>query len=221
MFVPSRNRPNIIEKIRTSFNKTSKGFAELLIILDEDDHHRYHRHHDLKYEIYKGEAGYAQEKMNFFATEYAAKYKYIGFIGDDNEFVTEGWDGIVYNRLNEVGKYSIGYLNDLMAEEGKAQLQACRNVIISSNIIQKLSYMAPPCLRHFYNDNFWYNIGDSLGGLVYFDDVIVKHNHFLNGKSKYDKIYEIAYNNDKMHQDGVRYNDYMLNEFENDLKKLK
>ncbi len=220
MFVPSRGRPNIIEKLRTSFNKTSSSFAEILIILDHDDHNSYHKHHDLKYEIYEGESGYAQEKMNHFALKYAKKYKYIGFIGDDNEFITKNWDELIYKELTNKGECSIGYMNDLMVEQGTAQLEACRNVIMSSKIIEKLSYMAPTCLRHFYNDNFWYNLGSSLDSLVYFNNVIVKHNHYLNNQSNYDKIYEIAYSNNKMQEDGMRYNNYMLLEFEKDLKKI-
>jgi len=220
MFVPSRNRPNIIEKLRTSFNKNTGDFAELLIILDRDNQESYYRHHDLKYEIYNGEAGYAQEKMNHFALKYAKKYKYIGFIGDDNEFITKNWDSIVYKKLETKGNVGIGYLNDLMYEQGKAQLHACRNVIMNSDIIEKLSYMAPLCLRHFYNDNFWYNLGTSLESLVYFNDVRTNHNHFLNEQSEYDEVYEIAYNNNKMEEDGIRYNNYMLLEFNNDLKKI-
>jgi len=81
--------------------------------------------------------------------------------------------------------------------------------------------MAPPCLRHFYNDNFWHNLGVSLQTLVYFNNIKVNHNHYLNNQSNYDKTYEIAYDDNKMQEDGVRYNDYMLLNFEKDLEKLK
>ena len=221
MFVPSRKRANILEKLRTSFNKTSSGYAELLVILDRDDSHNYYKHHDIKYEIYDGEIGYAQEKMNHFAVNYAKKYRYVGFIGDDNEFITQNWDEIAYNRLSSGGENSIGYLNDLMSEQGRAQEKACRNVIMDSNIITKLDFMAPKCLRHFYNDNFWYNLGASLRTLVYFNNVKVNHNHYLNSRSEYDEVYEIAYSDNKMQEDSLRYSNYMMLDFEADLSKLK
>ena len=108
-----------------------------------------------------------------------------------------------------------------MHEQGKAQENACRNVIMDSNIITKLGFMAPACLRHFYNDNFWHNLGSTLQTLAYFKDVKVNHNHYLNNRSEYDKIYEIAYSDNKMQEDSLRYSNYMMLEFERDLSKLK
>lgn len=220
VLVPSRKRPSSIEKLRRSFLQTHANKSEILVILDKDDEQNYYRHHDLNYEVYEGEAGYAQEKMNGYAFKYHKEYKYIGFIGDDNEFVTKNWDLKIFSALEDIGDNAIAYIDDQLQNYCNANKDCCRNVFLDSNIINKLGYFAPPTLRHFYNDNFWFATGSKLKTLVYLEEIKVNHTHYLANLSERDEIYQSAYDSNKMHEDYQNYNEYLNKQWANDIKKL-
>lgn len=220
VLVPTRRRPASIDKLRRSFLNTHANKSELLVILDEDDKGNYCRYEDLKYEIYNGEAGYCQEKMNGFAFKYHKEYKYIGFIGDDNEFITKDWDLKIFSALDDIGDNAIAYIDDQLQNYCNANKDCCRNVFLDSNIINKIGYFAPPTLRHFYQDNFWFSTGTKLGTLAYLEEIKVNHAHFLANLSERDEIYQSAYDGNKLDEDFRNYNEYLEKQWDEDIKKL-
>lgn len=220
VLVPTRRRPASIDRLRRSFLNTHTNKSELLVILDEDDEGNYCRYENLKYETYNGEIGYCQEKMNSVAIKYCHEYRYIGFIGDDNEFITEGWDSKIFSALSSVGENSIAYINDQLQDYCTVNMDCCRNVFLDSSIVKKLGYFAPHCLRHFYQDNFWFSTGTELNTLVYLDQVKVKHWHYLVGTAKEDEVYKLAYRNNKIETDRLSYETYKKTQRDKDIKKL-
>ena len=63
-------------------------------------------------------------------------------------------------------------------------------VFITSDIIRALGYMAPPCLKHMYLDNYWKALGEGAGCLRYLPDVVIEHMHPEAGKADVDAGYE-------------------------------
>jgi hypothetical protein len=68
---------------------------------------------------------------------------------------------------------------------------------MQSRMIKALGFMAPPAMRHLYLDNFWKELGEAVGGLVYLPDVIIEHLHPVNGKAEWDERYRAVNAPDK------------------------
>lgn len=218
MIIPTRNRPNNIRELVSSWLDTSNsGESELLIAVDDDD---------LKLSEYQslvlpedvhlivGPRLRLGGTLNRLAIMNAPFYDSLGFMGDDHRFRTPGWD-IKFNiALYMLGKYGIVYGNDLL--QGEALPTA---VVLSSDIVKVLGYMAPPGLIHFYLDNFWKDLGNFIGTIKYFPDVIIEHMHPGAGKAPSDTGYQEVNTFDEA--DHARYDEYLATQFAEDVRKLR
>jgi len=93
-------------------------------------------------------------------------------------------------------------------------------VMMSTNIIQTLGFMAPPKLIHLFMDNFWMTLGLKINSLYYFDDVIIEHLHPYAGKAEMDAGYADANSEEVGSADQKEFVRYLSEEFEDDLKKV-
>lgn len=195
IIVPSRSRPEVSLEFYEEFKKNSV-MSDLLFGLDDDDV-EYPRIPGALYEVNprKGMNG----TLNELAVKYADKYDYIGFLGDDHRPRTYGWDELLVNAIKDI-KNGIVYGNDLFQ---KHQLPTA--VILDSRIVRTLGYMAPPKQKHLYLDNFWLDLGKTLGTIRYLDDVIVEHMHFANGKAEKDAGYAEVNSNQVFDHDREQY----------------
>jgi len=213
VIVPTRERPHKIDEFVPQFKKTATGDTDLLICLDEDDADNYPRHEGVQYEVGKGRKK-LNPWLNDAAPRYADQYKYIGFMGDDHRPRTNGWDVKLTEAL-EPYKYGVSYGNDLL--QGMNLATAC---IQTSTIIEKLGFFSPPKQIHLYLDNYWMALGIKTN-LVYLDDVILEHMHFINNKSQEDRLYREVNSPDIANHDKVQWEEYVLSgEFQKDMDKL-
>jgi hypothetical protein len=109
----------------------------------------------------------AVEAMNFAAAQATAMY--IGFLGDDNRFVTQGWDAIVLAALDEMGG-GVVYPNDLINPGSLPSV-----VFMSRAICEAVGYFALPSLKINYFDNVFRDLGEGVGKYKYLPDVAVQH----------------------------------------------
>jgi hypothetical protein len=107
---------------------------------------------------------------------------HIGFMGDDHRIRTPGWDAELMKSAGPVG---VAYADDL-----NDAVDLPTSVVLGANIVRRLGYMAPPALGHLYVDNFWRELGLSLGRLDYRPDVVIEHMHPTTGKAEWDAQYE-------------------------------
>lgn len=215
IIVPSRSSGGIrnknIPSLVSSWKETTSGFSDFLLGLDFDDEHYYHpRLQDIKYDI--NENLNLVPKLNLISSKFIETYKYIFFLGDDHRFRTKNWEDIFISEADK-NLYSIYYGEDLKKENNLPT-----SVFISSNIIKKLGYFVPPCLKHMYADNFWLDLGKNVGCLKYFENVIIEHLHPSTKKSNLDAQYIRV--DSYMSEDRKQYQNYLKNEFLEDLKKL-
>jgi len=56
--------------------------------------------------------------------------------------------------------------------------------------------------------------------MYYFDDVIIEHMHYLNGKAEQDAGYVEANSSDVYSADKVEFERYIQDEFKTDMKQL-
>ena len=94
-------------------------------------------------------------------------------------------------------------------------------VMMSTNIIKAVGYMAPPKLVHLFMDNYWMILGQRLGTLWYFDKVIVEHLHPVAGKAQWDEGYVEANANEVSNADRIELHRYMEEDFKTEFEKIQ
>jgi hypothetical protein len=186
VIVPTRGRPQNAARLAKAFEETDSLNAELVFVADHDDPElpAYHVAAP-RLLIYTGETGRGMvASLNWAASLYDDLYDHLGFMGDDHLPRTAGWDAPVLGALDTL-EPRVVYGNDLL--QGEALPTAA---FLPSRLVRALGYMAPPCLRHLYVDNFWLELGQAVGGLRYLPDVVIEHIHPAAGKVAMDVRYQ-------------------------------
>jgi hypothetical protein len=212
LIVPTRGRPFAANDLIMTLHETCRAQTTVLFGVDSDDESlpayldvfSTYRKMGLRVE----HAEFAPRlglvgTLNFIALEAAHRSESpfaVAFMGDDHRPRTVGWDAAYIHALELMGT-GIVYGNDLL-QGGNLPTQ----VAITTDIIRALEYMVPPALQHMYADNFWRDLGSTVGCLQYLSDVIVEHMHPLAGKGEPDEHYDRV--NGLMGQDGEAYARY-------------
>jgi len=210
LIVPTRSRSKASLDFYKSFIENS-SITDLMFAIDEDDADNYPRIDGVLYEVNPrmGMNG----TLNYVALKYLKDYDYIVFMGDDHRIRTKDWD---VTLSSSIGNKGLAYGNDLFQKENLPT-----SVMISSNIISAIGYMAPPNQKHLYLDDFWLLLGKKLDAIYYHPDVIIEHMHYTLGKSEVDELYSEVNDPSMYSADQVAFSDYINNQFELDLEKIK
>ena len=211
VILPSRSRPDSVERCINALKENSV-VSDFCVAIDDDQSDLYPRLDGVIYEV--NPRLRMNGTLNLVANKYADKYKTIYFLGDDHLVKTKSWDRYLGEAINIKG-YGLAYGNDLL--QGKNLATA---VMMSTNIIQTLGFMAPPKLIHLFMDNFWMTLGLKINSLYYFDDVIIEHLHPFAGKAEMDAGYIDANSQEVGSADQKEFARYLSEEFEDDLKKV-
>ena len=207
VIIPARGRPDKAEFAFHELKRFSK-ISDFMIGLDDDDADNYPEIDGVIREV--NPRLKMNGTLNLLATKYADKYETITFMGDDHVVRTDGWDEKLYEPIKNRG-FGISYGNDLFQGENLPTM-----VMMSTNIIKELGFMAPPKLIHLFMDNFWKVFGQVLGCLDYKGDVIVEHMHFMAGKSKVDAQYQEVNSSDVSSHDALAFKEYAETQLKDD-----
>lgn len=199
VIIPARGRPDKAEFAFHELKRFSK-ISDFMIGLDDDDADNYPEIDGVIREV--NPRLKMNGTLNLLATKYADKYETIAFMGDDHVVRTDGWDEKLYEPIKNRG-FGISYGNDLFQGENLPTM-----VMMSTNIIKELGFMAPPKLIHLFMDNFWKVFGQVLGCLDYKGDVIIEHMHYMAGKSKVDAGYQEVNSSDVSSHDALAFKEY-------------
>ena len=186
--------------------------SDFCIAIDDDQSDLYPRLDGVIYEV--NPRLRMNGTLNLVANKYADKYETIFFLGDDHLVQTPSWDEYLSKAIAHKG-YGLAYGNDLLQKQNLATA-----VMMSTNIIRAVGYMAPPKLIHLYMDNYWMILGQRLGTLWYFDNVIIEHLHPVAGKTSWDEQYMEANSNEVGNADRQELHRYMEEEFATELEKI-
>jgi hypothetical protein len=208
VIIPSRNRPDSVSEITKSLIENSVDI-DICFGLDDDDISEYEYIPGVIYE--RNPRVLMNGTNNLLANKYAGMYKFICFLGDDVRPRTFGWDKILSAPL--IDHPGISYANDLIQKEFLPT-----HVVMSSEIIKTLGFMAPPILKHLFMDNFWLDLGKATNSIHYFEDVILEHLHPLLEKSTVDKVYLDSWG--LFENDKSAYEEYKQTEFLQDVEKV-
>jgi hypothetical protein len=152
--------------------------------------------------------------LNFIALELAPQYDHLGFMGDDHLPQTPEWDKKLVTSLG--GRPGVAYGDDLFQRENLPT--AC---VMSSDLVQVLRYMCPPGLLHLFLDDFWRELGHSVGNLRYCPDVVIEHLHPVAGKAPHDAGYAWSLDSGLMTADGNRYREFLDSQWQQDRDNLR
>jgi len=216
--VPSRNRPEKLERFLNSWIATTSGLADMLIALDDDDSSCDHLFKKFPSVIWeknpKIEGVSFLAILNSVANRYVDHYKYLGFNEDDCIFHTSNYEARFISKMKELGKNAIVYGDDMINKKGRIYFP-----VMDSSIVKRLGYMVPPTLRCMYADDFWRDMSKSLGAVFRFDDVKIQHLHYTRENGIADAI-SVDVNNSQS-RDASAYETYMQTTFALDMEKLK
>jgi hypothetical protein len=210
VIVPTRSRPDNAERFARHFFQNST-ISDLVFGIDDDQVDLYTRIDGAMYDINPNMK--LVPKLNLIADKYKDKYETITFLGDDHILRTENWDASLYMPIQQKG-YGFSFANDLFQTP-----MLPTSVMESTNIIKAVGFMAPPNLYHMYIDNFWGMMGSRLEALFYFEGVVWEHMHFLNNKTQIDASYKET--NGYLQRDQFVFHEYLADNFQNDLQKVK
>lgn len=211
LIVPTRGRPDKSIEFYEEFKKNST-ITDLVFGLDDDDV-EYPRIDGVMYEV--NPRAMMNGTLNLIANKYADQYEYIAFMGDDHRIRTYDWDKVLVDSIKGFNN-GIAYGNDLLQGE-----QLPTAVLLNSNIVRKLGFMAPPAMKHLYLDNFWLDLGRSLGQIKYHGNVIIEHMHPAAGKADNDSGYVEVNSSEIFNHDRLAYGNYVATQMSNDIEKLR
>lgn len=177
MICPSRGRPQAAEKVRESFLRTTKDQTRLVFALDRDDPSQ----DDYPPIRFTSDSNSTVSAMNNAAAKFAQDSEYLGFLGDDCRFITEGWD----TALMEAANGGFAYPNDLMDPGALPSI-----FVVSSRIVKELGYMVPPPLVAICFDDWALAVGKAIDRITYCDDVVIQHISLPNPKARPNNDFE-------------------------------
>lgn len=215
VILPTKNRLEDFKIFADSWVKTTEGKSDVVVAINFDDTTYDDILSDYPFIYERVSPSNVLSILNTVATKYSKEYKYVSFIEDDCNFVTEGWETSFINKLEEIGDYGIVWGNDLVNRDYIVGIP-----FMDSKIVDVLGYMSPPEIKYLWPDHFWKQLGQDLGTLFYFSDIIVEHRHYSTGKRQKDEISDTVDSNLYIDRTGYIEN-YLVFRYNSDLEKLR
>jgi hypothetical protein len=175
VIVPSRGRPQNIARLLDAAHETSRMRTHLHVAVDDDDPEL------PRYEYVMNTAGGTDDVLergprkgltewtNAIAVRRAHQYGFLASLGDDHVPHTPGWDKTLIQGIGRMGGTGFTYPWDGTRED------IPEAVVMSSDIVRTLGWMALPGLSHWYIDNVWADLGRGIGCLRHCRAIKVEH----------------------------------------------
>lgn len=219
LLLPTLNRPKILATCLQSALDTG-ATEECMILIDQDDWKtNLSAYGELKKPMgwsFKITTGVTMaEKV---AEVYDAFWQTLGIINDDFEFVTEEWDKKLLKYLD--GKTFVSS-NDRMQ---RSFIKPSGVTVWNIALLEALGWKSffPPGLQHLFVDDVWLQLGSATGTWRLAADVIVLHNHVLDGKMEQDATFHKTYDDffAGTSRDKSVFDLYMKHDFGKDVQKI-
>lgn len=189
VLVPSRGRPQNLERLARAIAATADTPVRIRVRLDSDDPSRdgYPELDNVSYTT--GPRVHFAASVNELAAESDATH--FAILGDDVLPETLGWDTALLASLGD--GIGVAYGSDGLELLHGPDLPT--HVLVPRAIFDRLGWIALPALRHLFCDNVWRDLGNAVDNLVYSPNVKLTHLHRWNKTAPDDDTYREA--NDK------------------------
>lgn len=210
--MPTRARPAAQLEALASIIGNSAGFTDVILAVDADDERKLSVSGPNISMFVSPVRKPMLHLLNDAVMANLPYYDIFGFTGDDVLYQTKNWDIKVWNTL----KHGIGVV---YGDDGIQHDNLPTHPWFSAAVPKALGYASPPCLEHYYFDNFLKWLAAPLGMLYWRSDISTFHRHHSVGGLPYDKVYQEAeriFANDQ-----VAFGRYVIGEQETNIKKLR
>ena len=214
---PSRGRPERVITMLESFYNTRSDSSSIIVYVADDDPKLNEYKDALQHHSYIiGPRRTIVEVFNYISQDNPG-YAFYGEINDDHVFRTKGWDKILTDKIIDGGGWGIACGRDLM-HDGDHQVPS--GLVMSSNIIDALGWMAHPSFKHTFIDNYWGDLAKGIGKYYYCPEVIIEHRHLLAGKAEPDDNYRYSMSQKAWIYGQTAYNNWVQNRRQKDIDKV-
>ena len=173
VMIPARGRRANAERCLKSYTDTvSLDSTEITFITDPDDDSYDGMDWGPAVHAVLDPRAYVAEKLNKTALAMAGEFDVLMHTGDDNVFVTPGWDEIMLAMLEEMGGSGWVY-PDNKRRSDVPEMWAC-----SSDVVQALGWFLCPAMDHFYVDNAVAELGKRSGLIRFCPQAVIEHRHY-------------------------------------------
>jgi len=191
ILLPSRGRPDNLKRFLQAVEATAED-SFVFVRLDDDDPQIEQYKEMLRttplenYHVTQGERiGMAPSVNQCAAFAVQMGYDHVGMFGDDVLPTTPGWDVALMNGLG--GRLGVAYGDDGLRQMHAPDLPT--HYVTQAEVYIRLGYLAPPGMKHLFQDDVMREIGRYLHNLV-FVPVDIKHLHpWIVGEHIADQTY--------------------------------
>lgn len=211
ILTPSRGRPWHMQRLMNALRDTCRLDTDLYVAIDDDDP-RIDDYKNLGLDhLEVAPRDSLASLTNKMASENAGEYRFLASLGDDHVPRTEGWDRELCGAIDAMGGTGLAY-----AEGSRWIIPEA--IVVSSDIVTALGWMANPRCGHYKIDDTWLELGLAARCIAYRHDVLVEHMQFgipydpldpqKGMKAVKDDTYADALQQDKMIADVVGWQDW-------------
>lgn len=194
LLLPTRGRPQNLERFIRATGATAHGDWHIYVRLDDDDP-TFAEYQDVLDECgYDGRVSLFNGPRTGFAAslnEMAAQAAddgslYVSMFGDDVVPMTQGWDVALTEALGE--PLGVVYGDDGLRDKHAKDLPT--HYVTQTEVYRRLGYLAPPGIKHLFLDNVARDIGRNLRRFI-FVPVKIQHLHpWAEGEQIDDATYQ-------------------------------
>ena len=171
VITPSRGRPWHLQRLANALRDTCQLDTDLAVAVDDDDP-RLTDYKDLGLaDLQVGPRANLTTLTNRIALERAGDYRYLASLGDDHVPRTSGWDRELCGEIEKMGGTGFAYA-------AGSRWVIPEAIVMSSDIVTALGWMANPRCGHYKIDDTWLMLGLAARCIAYRHDVMVEHMQF-------------------------------------------
>lgn len=211
--MPTRMRPwAALESVASILRNLSPyTYADLLLAVDHDDPKRLELTGPHIRTVIMEKRMPMLHIVNYVIMPLLDEYEIFGFTGDDVRYLTKGWDTVVWNIL----KHNIGVV---YGDDGIQHEHLPTHPWFSAALVKAVGYVSPPCLQHYFFDNYLRELAKAAGILYYRSDLVTQHLHHSVGGSPNDTTYSEG--ESKFIADAAAFAAYLKTNLSADLQKV-
>lgn len=210
IILPTKGRPQNLRRFIEAYKETG-GTLPIWVIFDAADAYRYNDIETPNH--WRRLSAPAGTNLGGIFNLIFKKYpneSYYAMAADDVIPETYGWDVIMADRCSP----------DMIVWgwDGIQNERLPVHPFIGGDLVRKLGWWAAPGLKHWFVDNVWKHVADSLECGVYLSDIKMTHHHHINGKALWDKTYR---QQPDSYIDERAYSKFMRDEFSGLIGRIK